>query len=306
MTVSTIPISARFDRLTVTGPYRLERGKTVGGHPRYRYWYPCRCDCGQTVQARGDKLLAGRVLSCGCAARDNARVQQAVVAERMRQRRAAWEVSHPHWHALYRRWDGMHKRCNDPHNPRYGGRGIQVCAEWAVFERFYVWAMSHGFSPELEIDRINNDGGYCPQNCRYVTKLLQQNNLQTSRWLTAWGVTKTLTGWVADPRCVISRSTLSSRYDDWQEGRWASVEQMLTTPAARQPRRRGPKGPGKLVAAWGVLQGLRAWMRDARVHQSLSDDTIRQRLRSDWPAELALSLPRCAQRRSVGKDEVAA
>ena len=71
----------------------------------------------------------------------------------------------------------MLNRCYNPENkqyPRYGGRGILVCEEWGTYEAFYDWAKSSGWKPELQIDRCDNDKGYCPENCRFVT--CRQNN----------------------------------------------------------------------------------------------------------------------------------
>ena len=81
---------------------------------------------------------------------------------------------------LYHRWKGMKRRCynkNFKQYKDYGGRGISVCEEWLYsFRNFYDWAMSHGFSEELEIDRIDNDGNYEPDNCRWVTHKVNANN----------------------------------------------------------------------------------------------------------------------------------
>ena len=67
----------------------------------------------------------------------------------------------------------MKARCTNPNRPkypRYGGRGIKVCDEWNKdFLCFYNWSISHGYSPELQLDREDNDGNYCPENCRWVT-----------------------------------------------------------------------------------------------------------------------------------------
>jgi DNA-binding XRE family transcriptional regulator len=73
---------------------------------------------------------------------------------------------------LYMVWCSMKQRCQNPNNPSYktyGGRGIEVCAEWYDFARFADWAIEHGYQDGLEIDRANNDHGYSPKNCRWVS-----------------------------------------------------------------------------------------------------------------------------------------
>ena len=73
---------------------------------------------------------------------------------------------------LYKRWHGMRARCNTSSNenyPRYGGRGIKVCKDWASYMMFRHWALSNGFSPNLTIDRINPDGDYKPDNCQWIS-----------------------------------------------------------------------------------------------------------------------------------------
>lgn len=84
-------------------------------------------------------------------------------------------------HPLYCVWESMRKRCHNPKAkawPNYGGRGIKVCAEWNDFTTFLEWALAHGWAEGLCLDRINNDGNYTPDNCRFVT---HQINTQNSR-----------------------------------------------------------------------------------------------------------------------------
>ena len=99
---------------------------------------------------------------------------------------------------LYGIHSHMLNRCNNPECKRYadyGGRGITVCKEWEDFDTFADWAKSSGYQAGLTIDRIDNNGGYSPENCRWVTKRLQNRNKRTSRLVTYMGVTKPLVDW---------------------------------------------------------------------------------------------------------------
>ena len=84
---------------------------------------------------------------------------------------------------LYQCWADMKHRCDNPHNPfysRYGGRGITYCTEWKHFEPFMVWALSHGYEKSLTLDRIDNDGNYDPQNCKWSSQAEQAANKKYS------------------------------------------------------------------------------------------------------------------------------
>jgi len=91
---------------------------------------------------------------------------------------------------LERTWSGMIQRCTNPNHNRYkdwGGRGITVCDEWKISSNFYQWAMGNGYNDTLVIDREDNDGNYCPENCRFITRSLSNINRHKRH---DWGVFK--------------------------------------------------------------------------------------------------------------------
>lgn len=128
---------------------------------------------------------------------------------------------------LYSIWRHMKERCHNKNHiafQRYGGRGISVCDEWkSDFLCFKKWSLENGYSAELTIDRVDNDGNYCPENCRWATREEQQNNRSANHLLTFKGETHSLAEW---GRIMgISRITIKSRI---REG-W-TVEEALTRP----------------------------------------------------------------------------
>lgn len=100
---------------------------------------------------------------------------------------------------IYRVWGRMKERCNNPHNSSYhsyGGRGIKVCDEWNdSFIPFYEWALANGYEDGLTLDRENVNGGYNPENCRWITNLEQQRNKRNNHFVTINGETKTISEW---------------------------------------------------------------------------------------------------------------
>lgn len=129
---------------------------------------------------------------------------------------------------LYNIWCGMKNRCynkKDAHYPRWGGRGIIVCSEWLLaFDNFQKWAMHNGYADDLSIDRIDNDGNYCPDNCRWIPMSEQNNNQRSNRLITYKGQTMNLKKW--SDKLGINYGTLLSRLD---ESKW-SVEKAFETP----------------------------------------------------------------------------
>ena len=114
---------------------------------------------------------------------------------------------------LYRIWASIKTRCyneNDPHFERWGKRGIKMCDEWRNdFKVFYDWSMSHGYSDELTIDRIDNDGNYEPQNCRWTTIKEQNKNKRNVKYITYAGKTQTIPEWTKELR--LGKETIRER-----------------------------------------------------------------------------------------------
>lgn len=144
--------------------------------------YLCKCDCGNERVIRRTSLTTGNSKSCGCFSRD--------VATRRNTKHGGANSR------LYRIWAGIIQRCcNDRKRyewEKYGGRGIRVCDEWKQYEAFKSWAINNGYSDDLSIDRIDPNGNYCPENCRWATSYQQANNKRTSKFITYNGKTATV------------------------------------------------------------------------------------------------------------------
>jgi hypothetical protein len=136
----------------------------------------------------------------------------------------------------------MKKRCelqSDPHFQDYGGRGIIVCKEWSTsFEAFRDWAVANGYQPELDIDRMDNDLGYCPENCHFVTCKENQRNRRSNHLVTAWGETKTIVEWSEDSRCRVAAMTLQNRLSGKLKSGQITPEIAISTPPTPNGRQR--------------------------------------------------------------------
>jgi len=154
----------KFNQLTV-----VKRVPNIGKKPAWL----CRCDCGVECVVASCNLKAGQV-SCGC-------FQSKWATQHAKKKNTTHGLAYTE---IYKRWRAMTKRCKPTakhcrHN--YYDRGIKVCQEWLDDPaKFIEWSKANGFRKDLEIDRIDNDKGYSPDNCRYATRKVNANNRRTN------------------------------------------------------------------------------------------------------------------------------
>lgn len=164
----------RFGMLVVMGFHHSDNGR----------YYECQCDCGKTTVAYGGHLRYGTTTSCGCYAEEVNKTKM---------------ITHgasktPEFYA----WQSMISRCHNPKVkcfPRYGGRGISVCAEWIESFVQFITDMGVRPSPQHSLERKDNNGNYEPTNCRWATMVEQGVNKSSNRFLEFNGERKTVSEW---------------------------------------------------------------------------------------------------------------
>lgn len=147
------------------------------------------CDCGTKAFVNAHSLTSGKSKSCGCY---NSERHVEICGNNFRTHGESKS-------RLYQIYCGIKKRCYNPHATNYkdyGARGITMCDEWLNdWSAFRDWSLSNGYNDSLSIDRIDVNGNYDPQNCRWVTCVAQANNRRTSRWITYKDETHTVAEW---------------------------------------------------------------------------------------------------------------
>lgn len=167
----------RYGRLLVLSLFPTKRGDA---------YFECICDCGNKKVVKGVNLKRGSVKSCGC------------LRDEYEPRNKTHGMSNTR---LFRIWVGMKQRCTNKNNKKYkiyGERGIKVSEEWLGengFENFKNWSNNNGYTDKLTIDRINVNGNYEPNNCRWVTAKEQANNTRSTIFITYNGETKPASEW---------------------------------------------------------------------------------------------------------------
>lgn len=174
------------------------------------YCWLCECDCGQKKIISGGNLKSGAIKSCGC-----------LQIEKV--------TKHSHYEnnkqsKTYTAWASMLKRCTNPNHRfyhNYGGRGITVCKKWRKFENFLedMGEVLEGY----QIDRIDNNKGYCKSNCRWVTSKINNRNRRNNHLETFNGKTQCVAAW-AEEFDVNGDALLARLNYGW------SIEKTLTTP----------------------------------------------------------------------------
>lgn len=145
----------RFGRLTA-----IKRDK----NSKRTKWI-CKCDCGNIKSIQLTHLRSGATTSCGCYHKE--------VNHNIQTQHGMTKTS------LYNRWKSMKQRCLNPNNKaynNYGKRGITICDEWLDYNNFYNWAINHGYKDDLQLDRIDNNKGYEPNNCRWIKPIINNHN----------------------------------------------------------------------------------------------------------------------------------
>lgn len=181
---------------------RLEVVSFVGRADGNRWW-ECRCVCGNVVRMRTCAVTRAQRKSCGCLHADVMRAKGTHGLSRTPE---------------YEAWRNMIERCENPNLPRYaawGGRGIKVCERWQDVHAFLA-DMGYRPSPEHSIDRIDNDGDYRPENCRWATMREQSDNTRRAHLVEHNGVTRCLNEWAR--LTGIAHQTLCHRYQMGDRG----------------------------------------------------------------------------------------
>lgn len=201
----------KFNKLTVLELYSTKKSVI----------WKCQCDCGNITYVAGEHLKDGHTKSCGCNKTDLKKEKNPAYKHGLRHSR------------IYEIFVNMKTRCYNSNNPRYknyGGRGIKICDEWLNdFMSFYNWAMANGYKDSLTIDRIDVNGNYEPNNCRWADWKTQQNNRNNNFVVEYNGIKHTLQEWSEILPIKIHSSLLRYRIvNGW------SVEKAFKTPIRRR------------------------------------------------------------------------
>lgn len=269
-------VGMKFGRLTVCQDY-------IPGTHNLSRKYLCKCDCGQYTYVTLSNLKSGNTRSCGCLERElnKQRIAQNTIKfqklnanSKLKKEKSDNLIIKTHGMSnsrIYGIWNKMRSRCNNKNDNkyyRYGARGITVCEEWNDFCNFYEWAISHGYLDTLSINRIDNDGNYCPENCNWATDKEQANNKSTNDFIEYNGEVKTLAQWACEYN--VSPQTVRKRYKilGW------SFDKALNTPTGLKKRvligEIEINGEKHTIPEWALIRKLDPKLIYLRLHRGWS------------------------------------
>lgn len=234
--LKSVTVGDTFERWTVVSNVYIMKH----GHRHYL----CQCACNNKTERYVDvyNLKSGKSVSCGC-----------LKVEKIIERSTTHNGTHER---LYGIWLGIKTRCLYPqsnHYYLYGGRGITICPEWLDYGTFREWAFSHGYregltKSECSIDRIDNNKGYNPDNCRWVDSVIQANNKRNNNVIEYDGIRKTIAEWSRETG--LHRTTIKSRLDHGK-----SPKEALSKPW--KPLEITYNGETHRVSEWAAILNIR-------------------------------------------------
>lgn len=192
-------IGTKRNKLTILSHFKKGKNKCN--------YFRCLCECGRVAEIRANHLFNDNQETCG---RFHKKYENSKVGE-----------------ALYSAWSGMMHRCYDTNHHKYssyGARGIKICNEWQNnYDVFYNWAINNGYKLGLWLERINNNGNYCPENCRWATRKEQMRNTRRTKYIHYQGEMLCLAEWCENLN--LCYSTIINRLN-----RGWSIERAFETP----------------------------------------------------------------------------
>lgn len=263
-------VGQKFNRLLVLE--RVDSGKKMS-------YYQCLCDCGNYHIANGAAIKSGHIKSCGC-------LQKEITSKNSKTHGLSKT-------RLYRVWQGMISRCRNKNHDfysSYGGRGIDVCEEWKNdFNAFRKWSLENGYDEnarfsECTIDRIDNDGNYEPNNCRWISSKEQSINKRTTKMVEIEGEIKPLVVWAQE--FGLHPATLKSRL---KKG-------LLSKKELSKPLVDTKHTTSKYITFNGKTLDQAGWAREI----GITPTSLFRRLNNpNWTLEMALTTPPISRKDSV-------
>ena len=231
----------KFGKLTAIRLHHIKKEKSGTRH----YWL-FKCDCGQECVINKQYATSGHTKSCGCSK-----------GEMITNKKITHNLSKSRIYIIYHQ---IIRRCYNKNNvayENYGGRGIVMCDEWKNdFKTFYDWAMNNDYKENLTIDRINVNGNYCPENCRWVDKKEQARNTRHNHYITYRGVTHCISEWAEIYK--IDKRLLGERL---RHG-WSFTRAIKTSSTEYKQR------SNKLIEYNGEYHTLKEWIEILQIHSS--------------------------------------